>query len=109
VRRRPRALLSIALGFGLALGAAAVDAQATDLVKMQVYQGGPQILPLIAGKQGFFGKNDLQVEFVPVATGPQAANALVSGSVEVGILAPANVPRYWSLTCGLPPSEAFSV
>src|SRR5262249_46210749 len=50
-----------------------------------------QILPLIAEKQGFFGKNDLQAEFVPVATGPQAANALVSGSVDVGILAPANV------------------
>jgi ABC-type nitrate/sulfonate/bicarbonate transport system substrate-binding protein len=78
------------------LGSAALAAhgtQAADLapLKLQVYQGGPQILPLIAQNHGFFDKNGVKVEFVTVQTGPQAANALVSGSIDLAILAPINV------------------
>lgn len=68
-----------------------VLAQDDAPIRFQVYQGGPQILPLIAQEQGFFESHGLRVEFVTVQTGPQAANALVSGSIDLAILAPLNV------------------
>ncbi|WEX12060.1 ABC transporter substrate-binding protein [Chelativorans sp. AA-79] len=66
-------------------------AQDGPAIKFQVYQGGPQILPLIAQEQKFFEANNVNVEFITVQTGPQAANALVSGSIDLAILSPLNV------------------
>lgn len=85
------ALLGAAAMAGL--GAASVTpATADDLtqLKLQIYNGGSQIPPLVAQTEGFFTKNGLEVELVPVQNGPQAINALLSGSVNFAIVAPLN-------------------
>jgi ABC-type nitrate/sulfonate/bicarbonate transport system substrate-binding protein len=79
------AALAMPLAFSTA-PAKAADAP----IKMQIYQGGPQILPLIAKERGFFTKNGITVELVTIQTGPQATNALLSGSVDIAILSPLN-------------------
>jgi NitT/TauT family transport system substrate-binding protein len=80
------ALLVVAAAFGPGTASAA-DATA---LKLQIYAGGSQIPPLITQKNGFFEKNGLKVDLVPVQNGPEAMNALLSGSVNLAIVAPLN-------------------
>jgi NitT/TauT family transport system substrate-binding protein len=78
------------LGATMAAATPGAGLAADATIKMQIYQGGPQILPLIAKDRGFFEKNGVSIELVTIQTGPQATNALLSGSVDIAILAPLN-------------------
>ncbi|KXF50001.1 hypothetical protein AXA44_22010 [Rhodococcus sp. SC4] len=57
-------------------------------VRLQNYAGGSTYLAYLTKHLGFFEREGLDAEIVDVSTGPQAANALLSGSLDAALLNP---------------------
>lgn len=57
-----------------------------DSVRLQSYAGGSMYLGYLTQALGNFDKEGVDVSIVEVSTGPQALNAMLSGSLDIGIL-----------------------
>jgi NitT/TauT family transport system substrate-binding protein len=83
VRKLP--LLALA---GLLSGLTAMSAEAQSCPKMteiRIQEWGGDIInlvPWVAEANGFFLKNCVEVKFVPIASGPAAVSAVISGAID---------------------------
>lgn len=69
-------------------GAPGASADGTSNVRMQTYASGSYYLGYVTDKLGNFKKEGVNVEFIDVNSGTQAANGLLSGSLDMAVLNP---------------------
>lgn len=85
------AILALGLAAATACGSPSAGSGAGGggtTVRLQNYAGGSTYLAYLTKQLGFFEHEGLDVEIVDVSTGPQAANALLSGSLDAALLNP---------------------